>query len=304
MAYSREVIFYMKTNKNTRGLTLIEVLVVIAIITILAALLFPVFSQVKEQARLTQCISNISQVGKAGHLYLGDNDDLCPASPTASLINGRISRAELYRLSWVGGLLPYTKSNEIFQCPIAIRSEGSEMVPRDMTDGFASYGINVFLLGQPGQTIVATANPFPPDGVLIPTPINSSQVEYSSSTTFFAEIRQIMFSVLGFGGTETVLYHTSLPNGCLVEHRILDTSYFNTGFWANAEFARRHFENPSRLTNPSQDSSKGTIVFFDGSTKAVKRIDKTKASYLGSCSSGDPDLNGLGRTYWWPTEAL
>ena len=48
-----------------RGFTLIELLVVIAIIAILAAILFPVFAQAREQARKTTCTSNMRQVGMA-----------------------------------------------------------------------------------------------------------------------------------------------------------------------------------------------------------------------------------------------
>jgi prepilin-type N-terminal cleavage/methylation domain-containing protein len=45
------------------GFTLIELLVVIAIIAILAAILFPVFSRVREKARQAQCLSHTRQNG-------------------------------------------------------------------------------------------------------------------------------------------------------------------------------------------------------------------------------------------------
>ena len=50
---------------NRKGFTLIEVLVVNAIIVILAAILFPVFAQASESARRTQCLSNIRKSGIA-----------------------------------------------------------------------------------------------------------------------------------------------------------------------------------------------------------------------------------------------
>jgi len=52
-----------------RGFTLIELLVVIAIIAILAAILFPVFSRAREQARESACLSNAKQIGLAIQMY-------------------------------------------------------------------------------------------------------------------------------------------------------------------------------------------------------------------------------------------
>ncbi len=63
---------------SKRGFTLIELLVVIAIIAILAAILFPVFSNARERARATACASNLKQIAAAIIQYASDYDDCGP----------------------------------------------------------------------------------------------------------------------------------------------------------------------------------------------------------------------------------
>ncbi len=58
-----------------KAFTLIELLVVIAIIAILAAILFPVFAQAREQARRTICVSNLKQLTNAFLMYAQDYDE-------------------------------------------------------------------------------------------------------------------------------------------------------------------------------------------------------------------------------------
>jgi prepilin-type N-terminal cleavage/methylation domain len=59
--------------RPARAFTLIELLTVIAIIGILAAILVPVVGKVRQSAYSTTCLSNLRQVGVAFQMYLADN---------------------------------------------------------------------------------------------------------------------------------------------------------------------------------------------------------------------------------------
>ena len=75
------------TQTRSRGFTLIELLVVFAIIAILAAILFPVFQSVRENARKATCQSNLKQLGVAFILYSNDYDEKLVAPGGASYLN-------------------------------------------------------------------------------------------------------------------------------------------------------------------------------------------------------------------------
>lgn len=65
----------MKTPHRHAAFTLIELLTVIAIIGILAAIIIPVVGKVRESARKTQSLSNLRQIGQAVIMYAQDNRD-------------------------------------------------------------------------------------------------------------------------------------------------------------------------------------------------------------------------------------
>jgi len=91
-------------SRKRSGFTLIELLVVIAIIAILAAILFPVFQKVRENARRASCQSNMKQLGLAFVQYTQDSDEKMPAGLD-------------YGAGWAGQTYQYVKSTGVYKCP-------------------------------------------------------------------------------------------------------------------------------------------------------------------------------------------
>ena len=67
-----------KSSLCAAGFTLVELLVVIAVIAVLAAILFPAFATARSSARRTACISNMRQMGLALGMYRQDYEELPP----------------------------------------------------------------------------------------------------------------------------------------------------------------------------------------------------------------------------------
>jgi hypothetical protein len=85
---------------------------VIAIIAILAAILFPVFAQAREKARQTSCLSNLKQHALSTALYVQDYDETFPLA----LYLSNQSPAQCGVLFYQA-LVPYQKSADIERCP-------------------------------------------------------------------------------------------------------------------------------------------------------------------------------------------
>lgn len=96
---------------------------VIAIIAILAAILFPVFARAREAARQSSCLSNTKQIGTATAMYLQDYDSQAFASPWGG-----------QGLPWWDLLTPYTKNRAIYNCPSYTGTAYGENWPRKLTN--------------------------------------------------------------------------------------------------------------------------------------------------------------------------
>jgi len=124
------------------GFTLIELLVVIAIIAILSAILFPVFSRARENARRSSCVSNLKQLGTGVYMYTQDYDG---RYPMASNVDGTARR-------WPDYIFPYVKSSQVFTCPsvasLDVTNRGQVWAPTTSASGKVfGYGYNYQYLG-------------------------------------------------------------------------------------------------------------------------------------------------------------
>jgi prepilin-type N-terminal cleavage/methylation domain-containing protein/prepilin-type processing-associated H-X9-DG protein len=111
---------YTCASNNKDGFTLIELLVVIAIIALLAAILFPVFSRARENARRASCQSNLKQLGLGLIQYYQDYDEalvIDEIAGTLGVSDPDISTGDFTDDRWPGRIFPYVKSKTVFRCP-------------------------------------------------------------------------------------------------------------------------------------------------------------------------------------------
>lgn len=99
-------------KRTRRGFTLIEVLVVSAILGVLLAILLPALSQARQSAHQTTCASNLRQWAMGISLYVQDHDATFPPASTGSYGAGSTEEGA----SWRYQVQPYIKSKTL-GCP-------------------------------------------------------------------------------------------------------------------------------------------------------------------------------------------
>jgi prepilin-type N-terminal cleavage/methylation domain-containing protein len=127
-----------------RGVTLLEILVVVGIIALVAAIVLPVLSKARAASQKVTCLANLRSIGMAFHLYAEHNSMHLP-DPTST------------RISWEASLLPYTSSS-VFRCPSdseVYPALGSSYDWRDTPDPNTSLAGQILLLPQRSTLVLA-----------------------------------------------------------------------------------------------------------------------------------------------------
>lgn len=136
--------FWVGLPKSRKGrcFTLVELLVVMAIITILASMLLPSLSTAREKARRASCMSNLKQLGIAIRMYSGDNGEKFPSAPS-----GTGTTLASY------GLLTnqYQTAYKLWLCPSDSTSQTAGSPTTPFTSNKLSYAYNGFCLSETVQ---------------------------------------------------------------------------------------------------------------------------------------------------------
>jgi len=154
---------------RVEGFTLIELIVVIAIIAILTALLLPAMNKSKSSAQRVKCMSNLRQLGLAAQMYWDDNN-----GKTFRYRGAVTNGGDLYWFGWLergsegkrafdpaaGALFPYLSGRSVEVCPAL--NYALQQFKLKATGAAYGYGYNLYLstpLDQPALNISKVTRP-------------------------------------------------------------------------------------------------------------------------------------------------
>ena len=244
-----------RSKKYFTAFTLIELLVVIAIIAILAAMLLPALTKAKSKAKQTACINNMRQIGIAGVMYIGDNEQYtgCLSTPAGG--------SSSYYYVWAPRLLSMMGNNRnAFSCPAAQpwtswdtnlnktlggTGPGGILDPYAITHtsffslGYNDWGIH-FQNGAEAVTVPQLGLGGDIDGGLYQGPIRDSKVKRPTDMIWICDVPSVPQTVTpNFNGnTEPADVHTTTGHSACPSNR--------HNYRTDVLFCDGHVENPKR----------------------------------------------------------
>jgi len=135
--------------------TLVELLVVLAIIAILAALLLPVLGRAKEEARATVCLGNLHQIGLALQIYVQENNNQMPVMRDAPTDPAVAATNTFPTINQV--LLTQLGNTHVLRCPSDLE--------QDFETTGSSYAWNSLLNGEDADHLTILTLQFAPQEV-------------------------------------------------------------------------------------------------------------------------------------------
>jgi prepilin-type N-terminal cleavage/methylation domain-containing protein/prepilin-type processing-associated H-X9-DG protein len=166
----------MSSNQNcagenrSRAFSLIELLVVMAVIAILASLLLPSLSSAQAKGRQVACLNNLRQLQLGWTMYLGDHNNTMPenkmtgtgllgcVSTTNSWVTGNAQASADPLLIKQGSIYPYTPNTQVYRCPTDRSTLFGASTPRERSysmDAYLNGGLDVRIYGGylPGNVV-------------------------------------------------------------------------------------------------------------------------------------------------------
>lgn len=226
--------------------SLVELLVVLAVIGVLAALLLPALARSKDSAQRVKCVSNLHQFAMAMQLYWDDNDGKCFTTKTVPTNGGVIhwcgwldgTRPEgerPYDFSF-GKLFPYVNCSDARLCP-SLRAPSVPFKLKATNLVFFSYGYNAVAL--------SPASPQLP-------PVDLNHLRRLAETVLFADAAQV----------NDFQAPASPSNPMIEEWYYLDNP---TNSAARNYYPHGHFRHAGRANAAFCDGHVGSETFVAGS---------------------------------------